>query len=399
MFVCLGAALGLLITINGGRIGQTFSNGWFMIGGSIICYWVTAILIDRTLRYPGRGSSLVSVPLTLLPLLVLIAVIALGRLYYSRPYLICFGTVTLIWTFARYQVQRRPSVRALAVLPFGELELLDSITNIRFVKLRKPVIPHANFDGIVVDMHADVPPEWLKFVGDLVMQQKRIYHVASLVESMAGLVSLKHVAAMHLDNLQPSPIFNPLKRGLDIAVAGIGGAVLLPVALLLALLIRIESKGPTIYRQRRIGVNGKEFTLLKFRSMRNDAESAGAQFTTENDPRITRLGGFIRKTRLDELPQLWNILKGEMSLVGPRPERPKFVMEYETSIPHYQLRHRVRPGLTGWAQIETGYSSDLEGTIHKVERDFYYIKYRSTALDLFIIYRTVRTVVFGNGAR
>ncbi|MAJ45808.1 MAG: hypothetical protein CBC35_00640 [Planctomycetes bacterium TMED75] len=399
LFVCIGIPFGFLVILNQGRFGESLAVSWFMLGGSIVSYVVTSVLLERTLRYPARGSSLVSIPLSLLPLLILIAILALGRIYYSRPYLICFGSLTVIWMFVWYQVQRRPSVRALAVIPLGELELLDSIKNIRFIRLRKPVLPQGNLDGVVVDMHAELSGEWIKFLADLVMQQKRIYHVASLVESMAGLVSLKHVAALHLDNLRPSPWFNPLKRGMDLLIAATALILLFPVGLAVAALIRLESKGPVIYRQERVGFEGSTFTLLKFRSMRSDAEASGAQFTTENDPRITRMGRFIRKTRLDELPQLWNILVGEMSLVGPRPERPKFVKEYAESIPHYDLRHTVRPGLTGWAQIETGYSSDLDGTIRKVERDFYYIKYRSIALDSFIIYRTMRTVVFGSGAR
>lgn len=399
LFVCIGIPFGFLVILNQGRFGESLAVSWFMLGGSIVSYVVTSVLLERTLRYPARGSSLVSIPLSLLPLLILIAILALGRIYYSRPYLICFGSLTVIWMFVWYQVQRRPSVRALAVIPLGELDVLDSIKNIRFIRLRKPVLPQGNLDGVVVDMHAELSGEWIKFLADLVMQQKRIYHVASLVESMAGLVSLKHVAALHLDNLRPSPWFNPLKRGMDLLIAATALILLFPVGLAVAALIRLESKGPVIYRQERVGFEGSTFTLLKFRSMRSDAEASGAQFTTENDPRITRMGRFIRKTRLDELPQLWNILVGEMSLVGPRPERPKFVKEYAESIPHYDLRHTVRPGLTGWAQIETGYSSDLDGTIRKVERDFYYIKYRSIALDSFIIYRTMRTVVFGSGAR
>jgi lipopolysaccharide/colanic/teichoic acid biosynthesis glycosyltransferase len=195
------------------------------------------------------------------------------------------------------------------------------------------------------------------------------------------------------------PWFNPLKRGTDLLVTALAAPFLLAIGLVLAILIRLESKGPAIYRQRRVSAKGKAFTLLKFRSMRADAEVDGAQFTTENDPRITRLGHFMRKTRLDELPQFWNILKGDMSLVGPRPERPNFVEQYEREIPNYNLRQIARPGLTGWAQIETGYSSDTAGTIRKLERDLYYVKYRSIALDTYIIYRTIRTVFFGSGAR
>ena len=397
--LCLGGPFGLLVLLSSDTIGNTLATAWFMLAGSAMCYGITSVLVERTLRYPGRGSSLVSIPLSLLPILILIAILALGRLYYSRPYLICFGSMTTIWMFLWYQVQRRPMVRALAVLPFGDLELIDSIKGMRFIKLRKPVMPDASLDGVVVDMHAEIPAEWVKFLADLVMQQKRIYHVASLLESVAGMVSLNHVAALHLEDLRPSPWFNPIKRGVDISVSLLGGLLLLPLGLLVAVLIRLESKGPALYRQKRVGYRGKNFMLLKFRSMRVDAEAGGAQFTIENDPRITRMGRFIRKTRLDELPQLWNILAGEMSLVGPRPERPKFVEEYDEAIDHYNLRHTIRPGLTGWAQIETGYSSDLAGTIRKVERDFYYIKYRSTALDAFIIYRTLRTVIFGSGAR
>lgn len=371
-----------------------------MIGGSLIAFLITAVLLDRTLRYPGSRSSLVTIPLALLPILIVIAVIALTRAYYSRPYLITYTVLTTAWAFSRYRIQRRPDARVLAVLPFGDRSILENISQVRFFEIRKPEnFNRVTSDGIVLDMHSQIPQEWVKFLADAVMQQTRIYHSASLVESLAGRVSLEHLAALHVDSLKPPPWFNPIKRGLDILLVLLAAPILLPLALALSIIIRIGSRGPAIYRQQRIGLNGQTFTLLKFRSMRVDAEVDGAQFTTANDPRITTFGKLLRKTRLDEIPQLWNVLKGEMSLVGPRPERPQFVNEYEESIPHYELRHSVRPGLTGWAQIETGYSSDREGTARKLERDFYYIKYRAISLDLFIIYRTIRTVVFGSGAR
>ena len=384
--VCLGIPFGLLVVVSGDRVGTILDNGWFMLAGSIICYAVTSVLLDRTLRYPGRGSSLVSIPLTLVPILVLIAVIALGRIYYSRPYLICFGSVMLAWMFLRYQMQRRPSVRALATLPFGQMELLESIKGIRFVQLRKPVLPNAQLDGIVLDMHAQIPQEWISFIADQVMQQKRIYHVASLVESMAGLVSLEHVAALHLEDLRPSLLFNPIKRGVDISVSLLGGLLLLPLGLLVAVLIRLESKGPALYRQERVGFQGKNFMLLKFRSMRVDAEAGGAQFTVENDPRITRMGRFIRKTRLDELPQLWNVVRGEMSLVGPRPERAEFVDQFEQLMPGYNRRHDIPPGITGLAQIRGRYQTDPG---FKLGHDLQYIVNWSPILDLMILAQTV----------
>lgn len=399
--VCGTTALSvaLLHLLNDQDFSTTLGEAWIMISGSMICFCVTSFLTDRAIQYPGQKSSFVTIPLAVLPVVMLIAFIALGRFYYSRPYLICFATITIVFTFVRYQVQRRPRARILAMIPFGELGLLNSIEQIEFTKLDEPRLPEQGIDGVVVDMHAELPQEWVKFLADLVMRQIRIYHVASLAESIAGRVSLDHMAAIHVESLEPTPWFNPMKRAIDLSAAVVGGIILLPPALLVMVMIRLESKGPAIYRQRRTGINGSEFTLLKFRSMREDAEADGAQFTEENDPRITKLGHFIRKTRIDELPQLLNILKGEMSLVGPRPERPGFVEKYRVEIPHYQLRHGVRPGLTGWAQIETGYASDTQGTVRKLERDLYYVKYRSIALDFFIIYRTVKTIVFGSGAR
>ena len=399
LLVTTVVSIALLCAINKQGLSSTFAEAWIMILGSTLCFCATSLLTDRALQYPGQRSIFVTIPLALLPILILVAFIAFGRFYYSRPYLICFTTLTTAWALLRYQIQRRPNARVLAMIPFGDLELLESLNQIEFKKLDEPRLPEGGVDGVVVDMHADLDQEWVKFLADLVMQQVRIYHVASIAESIAGRVSLRHIAALHVESLQPTPWFNPTKRAFDLVASVVGGVLLFPIGVMVAILIRIESKGPAIYRQRRTGISGSEFTLLKFRSMRQDAEVDGAQFTSENDPRITRLGKFMRKTRIDELPQLLNIFKGEMSLVGPRPERPGFVEDYRNDIPHYDLRHTVRPGLTGWAQIETGYASDTEETIRKLERDLYYVKYRCTTLDCFILYRTVRTILFGNGAR
>ena len=370
-----------------------------MIIGSIIAFIASSVLLDRTLRYPGRRSSLVTIPIALFPILILVAFIAFTRTYYSRPYLIVQALATISWAFTRYQVMRRPQARTLAVLPFGDTSLMQGISELRLFTLKKPRLYNASFDGVVADLHAEIPPEWAAFLADCVMQQIRVYHVASIGESLTGRVSLQHLAAMHVDSLRPPPWFNPVKRTLDVLVVLLTSPLTIPIGCLTAIAVRIDSPGKSLYQQIRVGAQGREFTLFKFRSMRVDAEAKGAQFTEQQDPRITRIGHFLRKTRLDELPQLWNVFKGDMSLVGPRPERPVFVEEYDRSIEHYQLRHLVRPGLTGWAQIEAGYSSDTAGTVRKLERDFYYIKYRSLALDTFIIYRTIRTVCSGSGAR
>ena len=172
-----------------------------------------------------------------------------------------------------------------------------------------------------------------------------------------------------------------------------------PIMLLTAIAIRVESPGPVIYRQRRVGLFGQDFTVYKFRSMRTDAEKNGAVWAMKSDPRVTKVGKIIRKTRIDELPQLWNVLKGEMSLIGPRPERPEFVKELEKEIPFYSLRHAVKPGVTGWAQVCYPYGSSVEDSRRKLEYDLYYAKNMSILLDVRIILKTIGVVLFPKGAR
>ncbi|MBF0464757.1 MAG: sugar transferase [Nitrospirae bacterium] len=172
-----------------------------------------------------------------------------------------------------------------------------------------------------------------------------------------------------------------------------------PVAALTAVLIKLDSRGPVFFTQERVGFNGQTFKIIKFRSMKADAETNGAVWASSNDPRVTKVGKFIRKFRIDELPQLINVLRGEMSFIGPRPERPDFVQGFNSSIPYYSLRHSVRPGITGWAQIKYRYGASYDDTVIKLQYDLFYIKRLSFLLDLLIMFETVKTVLFGKGAR
>jgi sugar transferase (PEP-CTERM system associated) len=190
------------------------------------------------------------------------------------------------------------------------------------------------------------------------------------------------------------------KRLFDVLVSALILLVSAPLILLTALAVKLESKGPAFFRQRRVGLYGQHFEMLKLRSMRQDAEVGGvAVWAQENDPRITRVGAVIRKLRIDELPQAWSVLKGEMSFVGPRPERPQFVEDLEARLPYYAERHMVKPGITGWAQINYPYGASIEDSRHKLEYDLYYAKNYSPFLDLLILLQTVRVVLFPDGAR
>ncbi|MDT7604107.1 MAG: hypothetical protein QOF61_2104 [Acidobacteriota bacterium] len=182
-------------------------------------------------------------------------------------------------------------------------------------------------------------------------------------------------------------------------VAFVGAIVSLPIALVAAALIKLESPGPALYRQERVGKNGRTFMIMKFRSMRADAEREGPVWAKTDDDRVTRVGRVIRKIRVDEIPQFWNILKGEMNFVGPRPERPHFVKQLAEEIPFYEQRHLIAPGLTGWAQIKYPYGSSVEDARQKLQYDLYYIKNQSLVLDAIILFETVKTILFGRGAR
>lgn len=190
------------------------------------------------------------------------------------------------------------------------------------------------------------------------------------------------------------------KRAFDIVVSSLLLLIAGPLILVTALAIRLESRGPAFYRQRRVGLYNEPFDIPKLRSMRQDAEAAGtAVWAQERDPRVTRIGRFIRKVRIDELPQCWSVLKGEMSFVGPRPERPQFVAELEQQLPYYAERHMVKPGITGWAQINYPYGASIEDARHKLEYDLYYAKNYSPFLDLLILLQTLRVVLWPSGAR
>lgn len=223
------------------------------------------------------------------------------------------------------------------------------------------------------------------------------------LSALTGRIALRAVRPswfVFSDGFHRSKWNDLVKRMLDLAGGFIGLVLSSPVMLLVAIAVRLDSQGPVIYRQTRVGYKGKCYQVLKVRSMRTDAETGtGAQWAAENDPRITRVGRFLRKYRLDELPQFLNVVRGEMSFVGPRPERPCFVEELRKHIPYYDERHSVRPGITGWAQVQYNYGSSVEDAYNKLEYDLFYLKNMSLSFDLAIIFQTIRIVIGGHGSR
>ncbi|MDX2253611.1 MAG: TIGR03013 family PEP-CTERM/XrtA system glycosyltransferase [Nitrospira sp.] len=264
------------------------------------------------------------------------------------------------------------------------------------------IVERHQVDSIVVcleNRRTALPVETLL---DLKAMGSEVVDGHSLYEEEAG--------CLHIDSLRPSALVfstgfrkrmltSSGKRLFDLAASTIGLVVAVPLFLLIGILIKLDSAGPVFYQQMRVGLRGQPYLIWKFRSMMNDAEKSGPRWAQAHDPRISRVGWWLRKTRLDELPQLINVLKGEMSLVGPRPERPVFVQELRTQIPYYDIRHAVRPGITGWAQIRFRYGASAEDAHSKLQYDLYYVKNLSIALDARILLETIRVVLLGEGAR
>ena len=238
---------------------------------------------------------------------------------------------------------------------------------------------------------------------DLRMQGVKIEEATSWLEKMSGKIEVENLYPSWLvfgEGFRRSTIFIVVRRVISIIISLIGLILALPLFPLIMLAIRLDSKGPVFYTQARVGKAGRIFQVVKFRTMRQDAEAAnGPQWAGDRDPRVTRVGKFLRASRLDEIPQLWCVLKGDMAFVGPRPERPEFIEWLSKEIPYYGMRHMVRPGLTGWAQVKYKYGSTVEDAREKLQYDLFYIKNVSIGLDLLIMFLTIKTVLLGRGAQ
>jgi len=246
--------------------------------------------------------------------------------------------------------------------------------------------------------------------GELPLRELLKLRFDGVVIEEAGTLLERLTGKLHLDGLRPSnfiysegfrvkPSQQIARRIVSTLTAAAGLLLFLPFFPIVVVLVRLSSPGPIFFRQTRVGLAGRNFSVYKFRTMRTDAEAAGAKWATKNDPRVTKIGMFMRKTRLDEVPQLWNVLRGDMGFVGPRPERPEFTAWLTEELPFYYLRTLIRPGLTGWAQVRYGYGATLAETKEKLEYDLYYIKHMTLGLDLLIMFETIKTILRRRGAQ
>lgn len=330
------------------------------------------------------------------------------RVYWSRP---LFGWTVVIW-FALVVIhrairRRRPWTESMVIIT-DEKQLAEDIRatpHATIVSVLGPADepPDAAVDkdlSLVVDLRSVLSEDMAQFVASSSIAGQPIRTLSHVYEEHTGRLPMVHLAeGWEVSQPVARSGYAPVKRLIDV----IAVVVTLPLWLLLGaivwLVVKIDSRGAAIYSQERIGRNGRVFTLYKYRTMIPDAEPNGPAFARIGDPRLTRVGGVLRKTRLDEIPQLWNVFVGELSLVGPRPERPVFVEQFERTIPFYTSRTLIRPGVTGWAQVNYGYADDEVETVEKLTYDLYYVKNSSVWLDLHILFKSVWTVFTGSGAR
>lgn len=364
-----------------------------------IAYGLTALSINTLIRFPGKRSWLNILPSLGIAYSATFVVFGFFFITFSNSFVLFNGFITAIFFYLDYWWRSKHPPR-MAFIPLGRASHADKLPTVKWACLSEPRLPTTPIQAVVADLHStELSPQWQKFLANCTLQSIPVYNIRQIEESLTGRVRIQHMYENELGSLLPSPTYMLVKRCLDIVLVIISLPITLPLMLLTAIAIRCESQGKVLFTQNRVGQKGHEFKIYKFRSMRLDSEQAGAKLAQPNDNRITKVGKWIRKTRLDELPQLWNILKGEMSLVGPRPEQKIFVEQFEQSIPFYNYRHIVKPGLSGWAQVTQGYASNTDETQIKIEHDFYYIKHFSFSLDILILCKTIKTILTGFGAR
>lgn len=388
---------------------QLESAGSDLVGLQVSVLGTTVALVlgfygfRRLSIYPGVRASYQILPSFAVSYGTVLAIFFFARLDYSRlqfltSFLLCVGWYYLVY----FQLQRQHRLR-IGVVPFGEVRSLQQISEVLWISLDDPAVETQGLDAIVADLRADIPDEWERFLADRALGGTLIMHVKQMEESLTGRVAIEHLSENNFGSLIPGIVYGKLKRIGDVLVTVAALPILVPLMILIAIAIRADSGGPVFFRQRRMGYQGRTFSMIKFRSMthRPDAteEDRDAAVTQDDDHRVTRLGKYLRKYRIDELPQIFNVLVGEMSWIGPRPEAVSLSAWYEKELPFYRYRHIVRPGITGWAQVSQGHVAEVDDVLWKLHYDFYYIKNFSFWVDLLIVARTIRTIATGFGAR
>ncbi|WP_245213653.1 sugar transferase [Rhodoferax sp. AJA081-3] len=389
--------------------------GWVTLEFAETVLWCTLpYLLCTHWIYRGAGlpsaerTSMLLVT-TMAPFLLLMLGFALFHQPYSRGAVLLVYLLCTMWFVAGDRLRKQSRTQRLVCVDPGVADQLTqwcgegswSGHDIELHPMPTGAEDVANllvFDGAILDRRIAASSERSQLLGKLKLSHMRLYSVEAVAELLTGRKMLP-TEQDELWELDGNPAYDVIKRAIDAISVLVTAPLWLPLCILVALAVGVSSPGPIFFSQTRVGLNGRSFKIWKFRSMRLNVATEDGLFASPGDSRITPVGQFIRRMRLDELPQFWNVLKGEMSLIGPRPEQRALVDKFATRIPAYPYRHLVRPGITGWAQVLQGYAGNEEETAIKLSYDLYYVAHYSVALDLLIAYKTLRIVASGFGAR
>lgn len=355
--------------------------------------------------YPGTLPGFYILPAFAAAYAAVLAGFVLLRLDYSR-FVFLFGfTVSSAWYLLVFVFNMRTRAMVIGVVPFGDYRSLLDVPGFDWPVLARATEPlEVPYDAIVADFRADLPDEWDRALATCALRGIPTYHTKQLRESITGRVEIEHLSENSLGSLIPLSVYKRIKGTADFTAALVAVIALAAPMLILAAAIRLDSPGPALFKQKRVGRGGTTFEIFKFRTMRveeprHDGPSRAHAMTQNDDPRVTRLGRFLRRNRIDELAQIINILRGEMSWIGPRPEALVLSEWYQNELPFYSYRHIVKPGITGWAQVRQGHVTEVDSVLEKLHYDFYYVKNFSPWLDIVIVFLTIRTMLTGFGSR
>jgi lipopolysaccharide/colanic/teichoic acid biosynthesis glycosyltransferase len=371
--------------------------------GSAFAIVAATLIVRRVSAFPGTRAFTYILPSYASCFGLILAALFLARAEYNRLFLsVSFVASLLIAMGIGLQIARKKR-RRFWLVPFGRTERLLEAAEIEWVVMREAVVPSHPDAVIVADLQYDHDDAWARMLAEAAVTGHAVYHTKVLMESITGRVSMDHLSENSFGSLLPNLAYVHIKRTMDL----IGVVLLAPLLavpfLTIALLVKLSSPGPVFFVQERMGFRGVPFRMVKFRTMYVQTDEARLErshaMTASGDSRITRIGQVLRRSRMDELPQIWNIVRGEMSWIGPRPEAIPLSRWYQGEIPFYHYRHIIRPGISGWAQVQQGHVTDLVAVSAKLKYDFYYIKNYSAWLDLLIAVKTLRTIASGFGAR
>ena len=384
--------------------GEPFAYGVFGTEVTIIAtalgygvVWYCGRRLDAFPRASLQGNLSYVAPVAVVTYGLIAALLLLMRVDYSRIQFIGSGLLTLLWMGSVAQLRARYLVRNYAVMPGSSRSQMPKSESCRWLDFDDVYRRGIRVDAIVADLGADLGEGRLAALADAAISGVPVLDRRYIVETLTGRTPLGGLTPNEFGALLPSRQYLLVRRVLELVLTVATLPILVPVLAVIALVVRFDSPGPVFFLQTRVGRRGKAFRMVKFRTMRHGAD--GPSFTTTGDTRITRSGHFLRRSRLDELPQLFNILRGDMSWVGPRPEAATLEKGYVRDIEYFALRSIVRPGITGWAQINQGYAHEPNEMRSKLEFDLYYLKHCSLWLDLVIVLRTFAVVFRGTGAR